>query len=152
MKSFILSIPTGIPSLVAVLLVVYFSFAKNPIGINTLNVFPGAKYVGHFILYFLVALTFILDYAKAKLPHHSKINHEISLAVTAGVLSLMMEIGLMWKTGFNYDLNNVYAASLGAIVAFLFYHFWLLHPMRHYLYHSIQHHWRYQNRRKKRNR
>ena len=149
MKSFILSIPKGIPSVVALLVVLYFTFANNPLGINALNVFPGAKLVGHFVLYFLVALVFILDYAKSRLPHHSKINHEISLAVTAGVLALMMEIGRMWQTGFNYDLNNVYAASFGALLAFLFYHFWLLHPMRHYLYHSIQHHWRYQSRRKK---
>ena len=149
MKSFILSIPKGIPSVIALLLVFYFTFAKNPLGINALNVFPGAKLVGHFILYFLVSLTFILDYAKAKLPHHSKINHEISLAVTTGVLALLMEIGRMWQTGYNYDLNNVYAASVGALLAFVFYHFWLLHPMRHYLYHSIQHHWRYQHRRKK---
>ena len=149
MKSFILSIPKGIPSAIAVLLALYFTFANNPFGINALNVFPYAKYVGHFVLYFTIAIVFILDYAKSRLPHHSKINHEISLAVTAAVLALMMEIGRMWKTGFNYDLNNVYAACLGALLAFLFYHFWLFHPMRHYLYHSIQHHWRYQSRRKK---
>lgn len=151
MKSFILSIPKGIPSLVMVLVVIFFTFAKNPLGINAFNVFPGAALVGHFILYFLLALVFILDYAKARLPHHSKINQEMVLSATAAVFSMLMEIGRMWKTGFNYDLNNIFAASLGAIVAFLFYHFWLLHPMRHYLYHSIQHHWRYQHRRKKRN-
>lgn len=150
MKSFILAIPTGVPSVLALLAVLYFTFDNNPLGINALNVFPGAKLIGHFVLYFLVALIFTLDYAKARLPHHSKINHEISFAVTSGVLALLMEIGRMWQTGFNYDLNNVYAASLGAIAAFFFYHFWLLHPMRHYLYHSIQHHWRYQSRRKKR--
>lgn len=149
MKSFILSIPTGIPSAIALLLAAFFTFAKNPLGVNALNVFPGAVLVGHFILYFLIALIFILDYAKSRLPHHSKLNHEISFAVASGVLSLLMEIGRMWQTGFNYDLNNVYAASLGALLAFLFYHFWLLHPMRYYLYHSIQHHWRYQHRRKK---
>ena len=149
MKSFILSIPKGIPSVIALLLMLYFTFANNPFGINALNVFPGAKYVGHFVLYFFIALIFILDYAKSRLPHHSKLNHEISFAFTAGVLSMLMEIGRMWQTGYNYDLYNIFGATLGAACAFLFYHFWLLHPMRHYLYHSIQHHWRYQSRRKK---
>jgi len=65
------------------------------------------------------------------------------------VTALLMEIGLMFYTGFKYDANNVIAGVIGAACAFLFYHFWLLHPFRHYLYHSIQHHWRYQHRRKK---
>ena len=132
-----------------ILLMLFFTFAKNPFGVNALKVFPYAEQVGHLVLYFFIALAFILDYAKARLPHHSKINQEIGLAATAAILSLTMEIGLMWKTGFNYDMTNVAAAIIGATLAFLFYHFWLLHPFRHYLYHSIQHHWRYQHRRKK---
>ena len=127
----------------------FFTFAENPLGINALRVFPYAEQLGHFVLYFIVALVFILDYAKARLPHHSKINQEIGIAVASGVLSFLLEIGLMLKTGYNYDIDNVIAASVGSALAFLFYHFWLLHPFRHYLYHSIQHHWRYQHRRKK---
>ncbi len=127
----------------------FFTFAENPLGINALRVFPYAEQLGHFVLYFIVALVFTLDYAKARLPHHSKINQEIGIAVASGVLSFLLEIGLMLKTGYNYDIDNVIAASVGSALAFLFYHFWLLHPFRHYLYHSIQHHWRYQHRRKK---
>lgn len=149
MKSFILSIPKGLPSAIMLLLVFYFTFAKNPFGVNALKVFPYAEQVGHLVLYFTAVLIFICDYAKARLPHHSKINQEIVLAATGAVLALVMEIGLMWKTGFNYDMMNVAFATVGAILAFLFYHYWLLHPFRHYLYHSIQHHWRYQHRRKK---
>lgn len=150
MRSFILAIPKGVPSIIAILVALYCTFAKNPFGINALKVFPHAEQVGHFILYFVVALTFILDYAKSRLPHHSKINQEIVLAATSSVLALLMELGLMFYTyGYNYDLSNWAAGTAGAVLAFLFYHFWLLHPMRHYLYHSIQHHWRYQRRRKK---
>ena len=149
MKTFILSIPKGVPTAVMLLLVLYFTFAKTPLGLNVFHSIPYAEYVGHFVLYFIACLVFILDYAKARLPHHSKVNQEIGIAVSTGVLSLIMEIGLMQYSGYNYDLNNVYAASFAALLAFLFYHFWLLHPFRHYLYHSIQHHWRYQHRRKK---
>ena len=149
MKSFILSIPRGIPSVFMLLMVFYFTLANNPLGINALNVFPYASQVGHFILYFLTALVFILDYAKARLPHHSKINKEMALAAVSAVLSLLMEIVLMWRTNGNYEIKNVYAGTIGSILAFLFYHFWLLHPFRYYLYHSMQHHWRYQHRRKK---
>ncbi len=151
MKNFILSIPRGVSSAVMVLIVLYFTFANNPLGVDALKIFPYAEQVGHFILYFITALVFILDYAKARLPHHSKINQEMALAAVAAVISIVMEILLMIKTnGYNYDLLNFYAATVGAAAAFLFYHFWLLHPFRHYLYHSIQHHWRYQHRRKKR--
>lgn len=150
MKSFILSIPKGLPSILAIVLVFYCTFARNPFGVNALKVFPYAEQVAHMILYFIVALAFILDYAKARLPHHSKINQEIVLAATASVLALLMEIALMFYTGgINYDLTNWLAGTVGAAIAFLFYHYWLLHPMRHYLYHSMQHHWRYQHRRKK---
>jgi hypothetical protein len=131
------------------LVVLFFTFAKNPLGINSLRVFPYAEQVGHFILYFIACLVFTLDYAKARLPHHSKINQEIGIAAATSVMALLMEIGLMHTSGYNYDLTNVYAATAAAILAFLFYHYWLLHPFRHYLYHSIQHHWRYQHRRKK---
>ena len=149
MKSFILSIPKGLPSAIMILLILYFTLADNPFGVNALKVFPYAEQVGHFVLYFIACLVFIFDYAKARLPHHSKINQEIGISVSTGVLALLMEIGLMQKTGYNYDINNVIAASIAALLAFLFYHFWLLHPFRHYLYHSIQHHWRYQHRKKK---
>lgn len=150
MKSFILSIPKGVPTIIMLVLVAYFTLATNPLGINALRIFPYAKQVGHFILYFVVASVFIMDYAKGKLPHHSKINHEIALATVAAVLSFVMELVLMWWTdGYYYDITNVYAAWFGALVAFLFYHYWLYHPFRHYLYHSVQHHWRYQHRRKK---
>jgi len=150
MKSFILSIPNGLLTALAVVMVLFFTFANNPLGINSLKIFPHAEQVGHLILYFLVALIIIIDYAKARLPHHSKINQEIAISATSVVLALVMEIGLMFYTnGYNYDIENVFAALVGAILAFLFYHFWLLHPLRHFLYHSIQHHWRYQHRRKK---
>ncbi len=136
--------------MIIVLIAIFFKFANNPLGIHALK-FPYSTQVGHAVLYFFVALVFILDYAKSRLPHHSKINQEIALAAVAGVMALLFEIGLMFLTnGLSLDLKNVYAAFLGAALAFVFYHFWLLHPLRHYLYHSIQHHWRYQHRRKKR--
>ncbi len=151
MKSFILSIPNGLLSVIMILIVVFFTFANNPLGIKSLNIFPYAEQVGHLILYFITALVIIIDYAKTRLPHHSKINQEMAIAATSGVLALVMEIGLMFYTRGHDDFQseNVFAAFIGAILAFLFYHFWLLHPFRHYLYHSIQHHWRYQHRRKK---
>ena len=148
MKNFILSIPKGVPSILMILMACYFTFSKNPLGLNAFrNAFPYAPQIGHLVLYFIICLVFILDYAKARLPHHSKLNQELGITVATGVLSLLMEISLMWS--FNDNLKNVFASVIGAGLAFLFYHFWLLHPMRHYLYHSIQHHWRYQNRRKK---
>ena len=148
MKSFLLSIPRGLPSAIMLLIVLYFTFAKDPLGISSLNVFPYAEQVGHMVLYFCTALVFILDYAKARLPHHSRLNKEVVLAATAATLALVLEIALMYRTnGFNYDILNFVAAIIGAGLALAFYRFWLLHPFRHYLYHSMQHHWRYNKHR-----
>ena len=149
MKTFILSIPKGVPTAIMILIILYCTLADNPFGLNALRGYPYAEQIGHFILYFIACMVFIFDYAKARLPHHSKINQEIGISVSTAVLSLLMEILLMQITGYNYDLRNVYAACLASLLAFLFYHFWLLHPFRHYLYQYIQHHWRYQHRRKK---
>lgn len=132
------------------LVVFFFTVHPNPFGVNSLKVFPYAEEVGHFILYFVTALVFITDYAKSRLPHHSKINQELAITAATAVLSLMMEIIVMWRTNGFFEMSNVVAAGFGTAAAFCFYHFWLLHPLRHYLYHSIQHHWRYQHRRKKR--
>lgn len=149
MKSFLLSIPKGVPTIVMVLLILFFELSRNPLGINSLRHLPMAPQVGHFILYFIAALVAILDYAKSRLPHHSKINQEMALAAVTAVFALVIEIIVMGRNNGYIDLSNVWAAALGAVLAFVFYHFWLLHPFRYYLYHSIQHHWRYQHRRKK---
>ena len=103
------------------------------------------------VLYFVTAVVILFDYAKARLPHHTKLNQEIAVAAMSSVLALLMEIALMFRTAGHDDFqsSNVFAATLGAFLGWLFYHYWLLHPIRHYLYHSIQHHWRYQHRRKK---
>ena len=55
MKSFILSIPKGIPTIIMALVLLYFTFANNPHGVNALKIFPYAEQVGHLILYFVVA-------------------------------------------------------------------------------------------------
>ena len=45
MKSFILSIPKGVPTIVMLALVFYFTLARNPFGINGLKIFPYAEQV-----------------------------------------------------------------------------------------------------------
>ena len=150
MKNFILSIPKGVPTFLAILITLYISFTRNPLGLSDMRIFPHADLVGQMVLYFIITLVMILDYAKAVLPHHSKLNKEIVIAAAASVLALVIEIWMDIRMVANYRMTKVIAATIGATLAFLFYHFWLLHPFRHYMYHSIQHHWRYQHRRKKR--
>lgn len=149
MKSFILSIPNGLLSIIMIVVVMFFTFTSS---VNYLrDLFPHAEQFGHMVLYFVTAVVILFDYAKARLPHHTKLNQEIAVAAMSSVLALLMEIALMFRTAGHDDFqsSNVFAATLGAFLGWLFYHYWLLHPIRHYLYHSIQHHWRYQHRRKK---
>lgn len=149
MKNFILSIPKGLPSFLAILLTFYISYSKNPFGLNALKLFPHADLAGQALLYFFLTLILILDYAKAVLPHHSKLNKEIVIAAATTVLAMVIEILMDIQMISDYKMTKVVAAAIGAGLAFLFYHYWLLHPFRHYMYHSIQHHWRCQHRRKK---
>jgi len=144
MKRLILSIPKGVLSIIMILMVAFFTLARNPLGIDKLNVFPYAEQVGHFILYFIATLVFIMDYAIARLPHHSHFNIEVAITAAAATLGLLMEIALLYRTnGVNYDINNWFAAIAGAVAGLAVYRWWLYHPLRHYLYHSVQHHWRY---------
>jgi len=149
MKTFILNIPTGLPSVIMVGIVLFFSLSRDPLGLSRFYDVPFAEAFGHLVLYFFLALVLIMDYAKARLPHHSKYDAEAGFAASAATFALIMEMAQLYiGDGTNFDFTNWIAACIGALLAFLFFRLWLLHPFRHYLYHTMQHHWRYARRKK----
>lgn len=136
-KKFILAIPFGIPSILMILIVAYLSLWPNPIPILKVE-FVWWDKLAHVLLYFVATCVFILDYAKSKLPHH--INTEKMLAFTAAsiVLGAVMEVGqLVSKLGRMFDVLDIVANTIGAILAFLFIKFWYMHKFRKTFYYSL---------------
>ncbi len=147
MKRFLLSIPTGILSLVVTALVVYLSLASDPFDVNELPTFPGFDKLCHFIMYFALECAYLLDYAKLKLPHHTRLNIELALTATAAVIGLLMEVAqLVWTSYRHFDTMDWAADVAGTVVAFLLLHFLLLHYFRKAFYRSSVH-YRHERRR-----
>jgi len=150
MKTFLLQIPKGVPSLIALAGVLFFSLSENPLGLNALTDITGAEEFGHFFMYFLSSLIMILDYAKARLPHHTKINVELAICAANSTLALLMEMAQLFiGDGTNFDFMNWFCAIAGSFLACYIHRKFIMHPFRHYLYHSLQHHWRYKGGSKK---
>lgn len=141
MKQILKVIPVGIPSAIAILLVAYFSLDAAPLGDNDFMLFNGADKVCHFVMYFCTAAVFIFDYAKYKLPHHTKLNLELMFMCCAMLLGLLMEVGqLVLSNGRTYDMVDLAANCLGAGAGFGYMHQWGLHRLRRTLLHSRHHH------------
>ena len=75
---FLKIIPNWVISTVVLLLIIYISLDSNPLDINSIILFEGADKLIHFIMYFVLCSAYIIDYAKSRMPHHTKIGPEIS--------------------------------------------------------------------------
>lgn len=140
MKNFIKAIPVGVLSALAILVVAYLSLDPDPLGSNNFTLFTGADKVAHFLLYLVTTCIFIFDYAKFRLPHHTKLNLELLFMCCAMLLGLLMEIGqLALSNGRLYDTFDMMANCLGAAAGFSYMHWRGLHKMRRWLLHSRHH-------------
>jgi VanZ family protein len=140
MKNFIKAIPVGVLSALAILLVAYLSLDPDPLGEHELQFFAGADKVAHFLMYLVTTCIFIFDYAKFRLPHHTKLNLELLFMCCAMLLGLLMEIGqLAISNGRVYDAVDLVANCLGAAIGFCYMHWRGLHKMRHWLLRSGRH-------------
>ena len=81
MKRFFRFVPTGVTSLIVVLVIAYLSLSSDPLGASHVHLFPGSDKVAHFLMYAVASMAFIIDYAKFRLPHHTRLN--VDMAVTA---------------------------------------------------------------------
>ena len=147
MKNFIKAIPVGVLSALAILVVSYLSLDPDPLGDNEFKLFAGADKVAHFLMYLATACIFIFDYAKFKLPHHTKLNLELLFMCCAMLLGLLMEIGqLILSNGRVYDLLDLVANCLGAATGFCYMHWRGLHKVRRSLLHSGHYHRHHRHR------
>ncbi len=146
MKKIILAIPTGIFSLIATAAIVYLSLSTDSVVVNEMGLFPGFDKIAHFISYFGCAAIYLLDYAKFKIPHHTKLNIELVLTTTAILLGLFMEIAqLVLANGRSYELLDWVSDIAGAVFAFLFMHYYFLHIFRKKFYRTAVHNHRHRH-------
>lgn len=141
----VLSIPKGLMSLVITAVIVYLSLADNPLNLNNVHFFRGFDKLSHVVMYFLCAVAYILDFAKIRFPHKTRMGQEIALMSCAIILGGLMEVAqLVMENGRTYDPFDWVADSVGATLGFFFLNLWYLHRLRKYyygyLYHSHKHH------------
>ena len=146
MRKLIKAIPAGIPTVLVVALIAYLSLAPNPFDINKLPLFPGADKLEHIVMYFGATTIFLLDYAKKRLPHHTKTNLELAITAGAMVFGFVMEImQLIMRMGRSYDMLDVVSNCLGAAIAYVVMRYWLMHRFRRLMLphrHGHRHHHR----------
>ncbi len=140
MKRFLRKLPAGVTSVLITVVVLYFSLSAHPVCADELMWFAGADKMWHFIMYFVVAGVYYLDYAKYKYPHHTKLSGEACAMVTAIVLSGVLEVmqGMSGKR--SMDICDFYANTCGAVASFLFIKFYFIQVFRKYLKSGSRHH------------
>lgn len=133
-------IPTWISSAIVFALIAYISLDSNPMDINRIKLFPGADKIIHFIMYFTFCTILILDYAKSKMPHHTKLNSEIAFTTFAFATGLAFEVlqGTITESR-TFDVYDIMANTIGAISGFLFLKIWLMHKFRKLIVPLYQH-------------
>lgn len=141
MKTFLRNIPVGTLSVIAIAIIAYLSLARDPLGASHVSLFKHSDKVAHFLMYFMATYAFTIDYAKFKLPHHTKLNHELALMASAMLLGLIMEVlQLTMKIGRGYDIIDILFNCLGAFAGFLHLKWRGLKNFRHIMLHSHSHH------------
>ncbi|MGN0212187.1 MAG: VanZ family protein [Muribaculaceae bacterium] len=140
MRRFLRNLPVGVASGIVTLLVIYFSLSAHPIGADQLIIFEGADKILHFIMYFGLSAVYYLDYAKFRLPHHTRLNAEAGVTTAAIVLGGLMEIAQGFTGKRQMDFLDFLANTAGAIAAFLFIKYYFMNIFRSYFLHKRHHH------------
>lgn len=142
-SKFVKIIPKGLVSIVTALIICYLSLANNPLDVNKIHLFAGADKVAHAIMYFALTTAFIFDYLKFIYPHHTKLNKELALGFASIVFGVLMEAGQgLMDTGRDMSFMDGCFNAVGAILAFLIFHYFLMKRVRGYLrvHHYHRHH------------
>lgn len=130
LRKLILAIPAGIPSTIAIAVILYLSLSNDPVPAS-FPLFPGADKVVHFFLYAIACSVFLYDYAKYKFPHHTTTERELFIMCLTMLFGLIMEgCQLKFTETRCFEVNDILANSAGAFAAYLLLHYWLLHDIR----------------------
>ena len=138
MKRLINLLPSGFFSVIATVLVVYCLLAPSSSisgGLLGLFSFKYGDKVVHLILFFFLNAAYLYDYTKLKNPHHTRLNKELAITTLASSIGLLTEAGqLAMGLGRNFDVLDIVADVVGALLAFAVMHWGGGHVLRKYLF------------------
>ncbi|MBR1804390.1 MAG: VanZ family protein [Muribaculaceae bacterium] len=141
MRKILSVIPVGFLSVIAIAIIAYLSLSSDPLGASHMHLFKHSDKVAHFLMYFMAACAFITDYAKFKLPHHTKINKEMAFTASAMLLGLIMEVlQLVMGQGRSYSNVDIVINCLGALAGLGYMKWRGLHHFRNIMLHSHRGH------------
>ena len=125
------AIPLWVVSIIIMIIITYCSLDDNPLDINSVKLFKGADKVIHFVMYFTLCAAFIFDYAKMRMPHHTKFSSESAFTTLAFLVGLILEIlqANLTETR-TFDIYDITANTLGAVSALVIIKLWLMHIFR----------------------
>lgn len=113
-------IPKGLMSILIVMIISYLSLDKDPFDVNKVRLFEGADKVVHCIMYWVMTLVFMVDWAKFRYPKKITVSSMWVCAVVAFAFSLLMEyLQDAMNLGRAASVNDVIANFIGTILGFL---------------------------------
>ncbi len=127
MKKFFKKIPTGVLTLLTLILICYVSLDDNPFDVNDVQLFYGADKVVHAIMYGF--LTMVMIYEMTKGLYFFKPNWQLYICLIAFncLFSTLIEsLQELMDLGRCYDIYDIIANCSGVIIGFLLMKFILL--------------------------
>ena len=136
MLKLLVRMPGGILSAVFTLVILYLSLDPDPVDQPSFLSFYGADKIVHFIMYFVLASAYLLDYAILKYPHRTRSNKEFALTATAILLGGIIEVMQLYMgLGRSMSMGDFLADAAGAITGLLFFKYYATKKIR-----NIRHH------------
>lgn len=140
MRKLLKYIPVWTLSILATAVIAYLILAPKPLGYEIMNFRFGDK-IAHVVAFMLLAMVYIFDYIRSRLPHHTRLDVELAFAVASATLGGLLEIGqLVLRNGRSYDPYDWLADIIGAALGFLIMNLFLVSPIRHWLLRRRHHH------------
>lgn len=139
-KKILKFIPVWTLSVIATAVICYLLLARNPFGSELMEFRFGDK-IAHVVAFMILAMVYIFDYIRYRVPHHTRFDVEIAFAVCAAMVGGMLEIAqLVMRNGRSYDPYDWLADIIGAALGYLIMKLFLITPIRHWLKRRRHHH------------
>lgn len=127
MKKFLKKIPSGVLSLVTLILICYVSLDDNPFEVNRIQLFYGADKVIHAIMYGFLTMVMIYEVTKYYFFFKPDWESYAFIIVINCLISILIElIQEVMEIGRHYDMYDIIANCSGVIIGFLLMKFILL--------------------------
>ena len=134
MFKLLLKVPVGVYSGLFSLAVLYLCLAPRPFGGfdgGGLFDFPGGDKVVHFIMFFALAVAYIVDYFKVAYPHHTRFDKVAALTLIAILIGGLIEVLQKFMgLGRSMDFFDWLADVAGAVCAMAVMQLFMLRKMR----------------------